>query len=800
VIALAALLLLQHPQISIATEVDRGRVTVGEELTLTVRVHSRPADPIQLDLGSMQGLSIVASREVTAVDLAEAEGPARVTTREVRLRAEAAGRLSIGPIRVRLGETTASEGPVAIDVVAPAMATRGTTPGTTTTRLGPVALRLLSGAPPPPRADEVALTVVVSRDTVYVGQQLDVVVAAWFPRELQGRINQSELVLTPPRLEGVWTYPQPAPAGVVTSRLVQGRWMDLFAAHQVVFPLTPGRLPLPPAMLQYAVVVQSYVRREERYSLAGDSAWLEVRPLPAAGRLPPPSDAGIAAQDLTLELEVQPRVTRAGEPLDVRATVRGVGNVALWPPPAIPWPAGFRAYEGPVTTDLDPRDGIMGGVKRFEFLVVPDSGGRVVLDGTRYGYFDLRAGAYRVAATPPLSLTVRAAGELRTPRSLPPLLAAGAGSDTGLIRRAIGALPRWGLLVVVVFPPLLVWLTGRRRERVIAARREVSLGALERDFVRALEAQVPGALERDPPRLAAALRAAGVEAPVAEHAVRLRDRLRAERYGPVGMRDEEELEAEVRQMLSALGAVEHRRALSRRRALGGAGGAALLLMVVAPATPAQRGGTGAPGAEALYAAGALRAAGDSFAARAEREPRVAAHWYNLGAAAYRAGADGQATAAWVRAARLDPRNRTIRAALTSLPMDRATRALVTPWWATAEELLLLSAVAWIGGWMLVAAGRRTSRSRRWAAATLGIAIVAGGLGGRELARRDRRVAIVRDSQTALRVAPYGPASAAHAVEAGTAVIVDRESPGSAWLLVRRDGERGWVLRSEVLPL
>src|SRR2546422_3929654 len=38
-----------------------------------------------------------------------------------------------------------------------------------------------------------------------------------------------------------------------------------------------------------------------------------------------------------------------------------------------------------------------------------------------------------------------------------------------------------------------------------------------------------------------------------------------------------------------------------------------------------------PSAEALYAAGALRAAADSFAARAAAEPRTAAHWYNVGA-------------------------------------------------------------------------------------------------------------------------------------------------------------------------
>src|SRR5206468_1822442 len=82
---------------------------------------------------------------------------------------------------------------------------------------------------------------------------------------------------------------------------------------------------------------------------------------------------------------------------------------------------------------------------------------------------------------------------------------------------------------------------------------------------------------------------------------------------------------------------------------------------------AQLPGGQTPSAEALFEAGALRAAADSFAARAARAPRDAAHWYNLGATLYRAGADGKATAAWTRAARLAPRDMAIRRARRLLP-------------------------------------------------------------------------------------------------------------------------------------
>ena len=77
--------------------------------------------------------------------------------------------------------------------------------------------------------------------------------------------------------------------------------------------------------------------------------------------------------------------------------------------------------------------------------------------------------------------------------------------------------------------------------------------------------------------------------------------------------------------------------------------------------------------------------------------------------------------------------------------------------------------------------------------------VAGGLAWREAARRARPLAIVVDSGTPVRVAPYGAASPATALQAGAALLVMRRY--GAWLEVwRADGVRGWVLASEVVPL
>src|SRR5256886_6320761 len=64
------------------------------------------------------------------------------------------------------------------------------------------------------------------------------------------------------------------------------------------------------------------------------------------------------------------------------------------------------------------------------------------------------------------------------------------------------------------------------------AARLSRLGRLEHAFHTLLASHVPDAVARDGDGLARALRAAGVESAVADHVMRLRDRLRAARYGP----------------------------------------------------------------------------------------------------------------------------------------------------------------------------------------------------------------------------------------------------------------------------
>jgi tetratricopeptide (TPR) repeat protein len=761
-----ALALAQGDRPQLEASVDEDRVSVGEELTYTLRAVSHSPAPMQVTLAPLNGLEIVARSERTEVGLGA--GVLRTTVVEMRLRAVRPGHWEIGPARAVQGRDTVEAGPVVVDVAVNRAATAST--------LSPRLRRLLDHAAPPP-SGEPGVDLLVSTDTVRVGEQVDVVTAAWFPRDLRLQLRRPP-TLQPPVIDGVWSFPQTTPTGIADTRNVRGRWYDLFVSHQVVFPLVAGTVGIPRATLKYSTpVALQFFSQEDRFALSSRADTLVVLPLPAADR--PADFAGAIGSGLTLERHIEPTSASVGEGVAVELRLSGEGNTALWPNPEVRWPSAARAYLERTDERVTTTDGRVGGTKTFRYLVVPDSAGALALPGVHYPYFDLAADRYREIGLGPVAVPVAARGESAAAAALPPALVQADGP--ALAWSLAHGIPDWVWVLLLGLPPLLLVLRGRRPR--LPRRRPAVQGVTDLRSAEAALDDLVRTLAPDPdrrfgPALAAAVRAAGADAELAARVTAVRERLLSRRYGPAGSAGEDAgLAAEAHEVVRRLGG-------SVRGWRGRVAGLVLLLAAAAAARLAAQN----PAPEQLYERGALHAAADGFARRVATTPAAAGDWYNLGAAYYRLGAPGRAEAAWLRARRLAPRNQSVRRALELTPPPDAGSARWT--WSppvTSEELLLWGGLGWIAGWIGWVA-RPRARERWFVLLAFAGAAVLCGLALRAWYRRP--VAIVLDAAT-LRLSPHGRAPAVIPLERGSAVRLIESSAG--WVLVRASGGReGWL--------
>ncbi len=631
-------------------------------------------------------------------------------------------------------------------------------PQDTVLPLSPRAVAMLDRFPPP-RNSDVSVSARFSRDSVWLGEQVELVTATWFRRDLRERLRRQPS-LRAPALSGLWSAPASVSPVLARTERVDGVVYDLYVSHQTLFPLGAGAIEAPPAVLTYAVPSStSFFAPEERRTVSSRSARLVVREIPAA--LAGALGSGPTAGNLRAHWQVPNATFAAGTPVTVVLAVTGEGNVSLWPAPEIAWPAGVRVYAEPTEEQVRRPAGVVAGAKQFTFTLVVDSAGAVTLPRVRYPYFDpVRAGVV-VATASPVTLAVQAAGAAaRSPVPASRVLATPIASQ--LVRRG------WALLLLIALLPLVISVTRRRRRPL--PRSVPSSGSTE-ELLRRLLGQ---AGEATPGRVEVALRRQGVPREDARAVRRWLEGVERHRWAadhPPPPPDDVAVEV-VRRL--------------RDRLRPGTVALGLLLVLAMPlraqwdeAIARYRDGDG-PGAERL------------FTAVVTSHPVSPDAWLDLGAARWMAGDDVGSAAAWLQGVQLAPRDARFHDALDrvpGLPREVRGRAPTLPF--SRDELLLIAWVSWLVAW----GAWRRHRRVAWGAAVL--LVVAGGVAVARIGTR-HDLALVRPGM-ALRVSPV-PGTPVLAEAPAWAVVHLERRDGRWWLVHLENGRRGWIPASGVAPL
>jgi hypothetical protein len=308
--------------------------------------------------------------------------------------------------------------------------------------------RQLSAEPLPVAARSPArasLHVDVPRGSIWVGQAVPITVRAVFrdvervtlegvPQLESDAVFTADLGKEPrqatqviegePRLVATWTGTlTPSTAGPLSLSVelpVRLRYHDAPAAPPAVDPgdggFDPFDLdPMDPSSFEriFRAMDRSFAQRfmEPSGNVHDDATTLEakvkppleVRPLPRAGQ--PRGFSGAVGQ-FELRAALPAGDARVSEPITLRFTLSGHGDLDRVQVPGVPDSADFKAYPPSVAADPG-ADGKKPATQTFEQVIVPLRAGQLTLPPVEVPVFDPVAGRYTTLATAPLSLVVQ---------------------------------------------------------------------------------------------------------------------------------------------------------------------------------------------------------------------------------------------------------------------------------------------------------------------------------------------------------------------------------------------------------
>ena len=182
----------------------------------------------------------------------------------------------------------------------------------------------------------------------------------------------------------------------------------------VMFPQATGKLEIPAITYDGIVVQQNRSVDPFEAFFNGGSGYVEVKkqikapgitiqvdPLPTR---PDGFSGGVGSFDISAQLDKTD--VKANDPVKLKVTVSGVGNMKLLKQPVVHFPKDFDSYDAKVTdkTRLTTQ-GLEGSIV-YEFLAVPRHQGTYEIPPITYTYFDLKSNSYKTVSTEAFSLKV----------------------------------------------------------------------------------------------------------------------------------------------------------------------------------------------------------------------------------------------------------------------------------------------------------------------------------------------------------------------------------------------------------
>jgi len=146
----------------------------------------------------------------------------------------------------------------------------------------------------------------------------------------------------------------------------------------------------------------SRVQNVER-QLLSNSIKIDVKPLPTQNR---PADFRGAVGEFSFQPEISSTEVNANEPITLKFTLRGKGNLELIDPPLVNFPPGFEVYDPETKNNIITNESGVSGSRTFEYLIIPRNPGEYTIRPITFSFFEPKNNRYQSFSSPEYKITV----------------------------------------------------------------------------------------------------------------------------------------------------------------------------------------------------------------------------------------------------------------------------------------------------------------------------------------------------------------------------------------------------------
>jgi hypothetical protein len=313
-----------------------------------------------------------------------------------------------------------------------------------------------------PRSDsDLFLRSSLDREEVFVGDQVTLSLYIF------SRVDLSSVdAVNLPKLDGFWSEDLESPTQLSgEQKVLNGTpYRAYLLKRRALFPVKAGTIGIGPAE---ADITTGFLFAGRRLHRTANELTLKVKPLP------PGAPAGFAIANVgrwRLSTEISQAQVQLGQPVTVKVSLEGRGNLKNTVIPPLTGPSSVRIYDPTLSDKLSTSKGRVGGRRAQEYLLMPQQTGTLTLPGLTFSYFNPDTGRYEMSRTDPLELTVTGSEGAK-------LVASGAnGTESGAAKNvlSVGGLrplrheahfarpgePLWrkGFFVPALLAPIAAWL------------------------------------------------------------------------------------------------------------------------------------------------------------------------------------------------------------------------------------------------------------------------------------------------------------------------------------------------------